>query len=79
MRPATEPAHVELNQDGTVTLLIGTQSNGQGHATAYAQFVAEKLNIGIDKIIMHQGDTDQLKSGGGTGGSRSIPRRGVAA
>jgi carbon-monoxide dehydrogenase large subunit len=37
------PAHVELNGDGTVTMLIGTQSNGQGHATAYAQFVAEKL------------------------------------
>ncbi len=41
----SEPAHVELNGDGTVTLLIGTQTNGQGHATAYAQFVSEKLNI----------------------------------
>jgi carbon-monoxide dehydrogenase large subunit len=77
--PGSEPAFVELNQDGTVTLLIGTQSNGQGHATAYAQFVAEKLNIGIDKIIMHQGDTDRLKKGGGTGGSRSIPLGGVSA
>ena len=76
----SEPAHVELNADGTVTLLIGTQSNGQGHATAYAQFIAEKLNIDIStSVTMHQGDTDRLASGGGTGGSRSIPLGGVSA
>lgn len=77
--PGSEPAHVELNADGTVTLLIGTQTNGQGHATAYAQFVAEKLNIDIDRITVHQGDTDRLAKGGGTGGSRSIPLGGVSA
>lgn len=77
--PGSEPAHVELNGDGTITLLIGTQTNGQGHATAYAQFVSEKLNIDIEKIKVHQGDTDRLKSGGGTGGSRSIPLGGVSA
>jgi carbon-monoxide dehydrogenase large subunit len=75
----SEPAHVELNADGSVTLLIGTQSNGQGHATAYAQFIAEKLNIDISRIHMHQGDTDRLATGGGTGGSRSIPLGGVSA
>lgn len=75
----SEPAHVELNGDGTVTLLIGTQTNGQGHATAYAQFVAEKLNIDISQVRTHQGDTDRLASGGGTGGSRSIPLGGVSA
>src|SRR5690606_26062370 len=68
--PGSEPAYLTLNGDGTVTLAIGTQSNGQGHATAYAQFVAEKLNIPIDKVHLHQGDTDELKEGGGTGGSR---------
>ena len=77
--PGSEPAFLQLNGDGTVTLSIGTQTNGQGHATAYAQFVAEKLNIDIAKIIVHQGDTDQLKAGGGTGGSRSIPLGGVSA
>ncbi|MDR7031746.1 xanthine dehydrogenase family protein molybdopterin-binding subunit [Mesorhizobium sp. BE184] len=77
--PGSEPAHVELNGDGTVTLKIGTQTNGQGHATAYAQFVAEKLNLDIEKIHVRQGDTDELKSGGGTGGSRSIPLGGVSA
>ncbi|MGE0281243.1 MAG: xanthine dehydrogenase family protein molybdopterin-binding subunit [Rhizobiaceae bacterium] len=75
----SEPAHVELNSDGTVTLLIGTQTNGQGHATAYAQFVSEKLNIPIERITLHQGDTDRLARGGGTGGSRSIPLGGVSA
>ncbi|TKT81252.1 xanthine dehydrogenase family protein molybdopterin-binding subunit [Aquamicrobium sp. LC103] len=75
----SEPAHVELNEDGTVTVLIGTQSNGQGHATAYAQFVAEKLGIDIARVNVHQGDTDRLASGGGTGGSRSIPLGGVSA
>ncbi|KFB10625.1 xanthine dehydrogenase family protein molybdopterin-binding subunit [Nitratireductor basaltis] len=75
----SEPAHVTLNGDGSVTLAIGTQSNGQGHATAYAQFVAEKLNLPIDRIHVHQGDTDRLEKGGGTGGSRSIPLGGVSA
>ncbi len=75
----SEPAYVELNSDGTVTLKIGTQSNGQGHATAYAQFVAEKLNIDIAKVRLRQGDTDELAKGGGTGGSRSVPLGGVSA
>lgn len=77
--PGSEPAFVELNGDGTVTLKIGTQTNGQGHATAYAQFISEKLNLDIAKIHVRQGDTDELKDGGGTGGSRSIPLGGVSA
>ncbi|MEO3387821.1 xanthine dehydrogenase family protein molybdopterin-binding subunit [Mesorhizobium sp. CAU 1741] len=75
----SEPAHAVLNEDGTVTLLIGTQSNGQGHATAYAQLVAEKLELDINRIRLHQGDTARLDKGGGTGGSRSIPLGGVSA
>jgi carbon-monoxide dehydrogenase large subunit len=77
--PGSEPAFVELNGDGTVTLKIGTQTNGQGHATAYAQFISEKLDLAIDKIHVRQGDTDDLPAGGGTGGSRSIPLGGVSA
>jgi aerobic carbon-monoxide dehydrogenase large subunit len=75
----SEPAFVQLNGDGTVTLSIGTQTTGQGHATAYSQFIVDKLNIDISKVIVHQGDTDRLKTGGGTGGSRSIPLGGVSA
>jgi carbon-monoxide dehydrogenase large subunit len=75
----SEPAKVKLEDDGSVTIFIGTQSNGQGHATAYAQFVAEKLNTDISRINLRQGDTDELAKGGGTGGSRSIPLGGVSA
>ena len=75
----SEPAHLRLNGDGTVTLFIGTQSNGQGHATAYAQLVAEKLSMDIARVEVRQGDTDELARGGGTGGSRSIPLGGVSA
>ena len=75
----SEPAVAILREDGMVEVRIGTQSNGQGHATAYAQFVAEKLNIDIAKIDIRQGDTDELATGGGTGGSRSIPLGGVSA
>lgn len=75
----SEPAFVELNQDGSVDLKIGTQSNGQGHATAYAQLAAEKLGIDYSKVHVRQGDTDELKKGGGTGGSRSVPLGGVSS
>jgi carbon-monoxide dehydrogenase large subunit len=71
--PGSEPATVTLNPDGTLTLLIGTQTNGQGHATAYSQFIAGHLGVGIDKIEVIQGDTDKVPTGEGTGGSRSIP------
>ncbi len=69
----SEEATVELNENGTVTLLIGTQTNGQGHATAYGQVIAEQLGLEMDNIEVIQGDTDRVRKGGGTGGSRSIP------
>lgn len=74
----SEPAFIELNPDGTVTLLIGTQSTGQGHQTAYAQFISAQLNLPMDQIHVRQGDTNELANGGGTGGSRSIPIGGVS-
>ncbi|MCT8267384.1 xanthine dehydrogenase family protein molybdopterin-binding subunit [Afifella sp. JA880] len=69
----SEPAKIVLEDDGHVALFIGTQATGQGHRTAYAQFVAERLGLDLDQIRVHQGDTDELETGGGTGGSRSIP------
>jgi carbon-monoxide dehydrogenase large subunit len=69
----SEPAKAVLEADGTVSLHIGTQSNGQGHQTAYAQFVAGPLGLDYDRIRVVQGDTDYLEKGGGTGGSRSVP------
>lgn len=71
--PGREPASITLNPDGTATLFIGTQTNGQGHATAYAQFIGGHLGLDYDKISLVQGDTDLVAQGGGTGGSRSIP------
>lgn len=71
--PGSEEANLELNADGTVTLYIGTQTNGQGHATAYGQIIAAALGIDVADVKTVQGDTDRVKTGGGTGGSRSIP------
>jgi carbon-monoxide dehydrogenase large subunit len=70
---------VHLEADGTLTLLIGTQSNGQGHETAYAQAVSEALDVPLDQVKVVQGDSDRIKDGHGTGGSRSIPVGAVAA
>jgi len=68
-----ETGSVTLDKDGGFTIVIGTQSNGQGHATAYAQIVAQHLDIDPARVRMVQGDTDIVKTGAGTGGSRSIP------
>jgi carbon-monoxide dehydrogenase large subunit len=73
-----EAASIKLDQDGGVTLLIGSQSTGQGHATSYAQLIAEHLDLPPDKVRMVQGDTDRISSGAGTGGSSSIPIGGVS-
>ncbi len=75
----SEAAYVTLNSDGSVTCKIGTQSNGQGHETVYAQFIAERLNMDIGDIYVQQGDSDAIPSGGGTSGSRSIPLGGASA
>jgi carbon-monoxide dehydrogenase large subunit len=73
-----ETATLRLDKDGGVNLLIGSQSTGQGHATAYAQIVAQQLGLAPDKVRMFQGDTDRVKTGGGTGGSSSIPCGGAS-
>ena len=67
-----ETAIIQLERDGSVTVLIGSQSTGQGHATAYAQLVAEHLGIPPERVTMVQGDTDRIATGVGTGGSSSI-------
>ena len=75
----SEPAFVNLMADGKFVLRIGTQSNGQGHETAYSQIAAEALGVDYEDIDVQQGDTAALPSGGGTGGSRSIPLGGASA
>ncbi|MGU3497112.1 xanthine dehydrogenase family protein molybdopterin-binding subunit [Xanthobacteraceae bacterium A53D] len=73
-----EPAFLTLGTDGKVTVKIGSQSSGQGHQTAYAQLVAEHLQLPLENVRVLQGDTDDLANGSGTGGSRSIPIGGAA-
>jgi carbon-monoxide dehydrogenase large subunit len=68
-----EQGSVELDKNGDFTVLIGTQSNGQGHETAYAQVVSQYLDVPLERIKVVQGDTERVASGNGTGGSRSIP------
>ena len=73
-----ETATVTLDHDGGVTLLIGSQSTGQGHATSYAQLIAEHLDLPPDRVRVVQGDTGRIRNGAGTGGSSSIPVGGVS-
>ena len=67
-----EDAEIAFNDDGTVSLMIGTQSNGQGHETVFAQFLSDRTGIPLDAIHVVQGDSDRIAKGGGTGGSRSV-------
>jgi carbon-monoxide dehydrogenase large subunit len=67
-----DAATVRLERDGTVTVLAGSQSTGQGHKTAYAQLVADHLDVPPERVTVIQGDTDVVATGAGTGGSSSI-------
>ncbi|MCX7300946.1 MAG: xanthine dehydrogenase family protein molybdopterin-binding subunit [Rhodobacterales bacterium] len=67
-----EAATVVYAEDGTVQIHVGTQSNGQGHETVFAQFLADQTGIPADRIVVMQGDSDLIPTGGGTGGSRSV-------
>jgi len=68
-----EAGSVILEKSGDFTVLVGTQSNGQGHETAYAQVVSQYLDVPLSRVKVVQGDTDRVATGAGTGGSRSIP------
>jgi len=71
-----ETTRIEFADDGGVDLYVGTQSNGQGHETVFAQFLHGRLGVPFDKIRLVQGDTDRIAKGGGTGGSRSVTMQG---
>ena len=73
-----EMGGIRFNADGTVTIVTGTLDYGQGHASAFAQVLVEKLGVPFDRIRLMQGDSDQLVTGGGTGGSRSAMLSGTA-
>jgi carbon-monoxide dehydrogenase large subunit len=73
-----EAATVRVHPTGSVTILTGSHSHGQGHETTFAQVVAETLGIGIDQIDVVHGDTNKIPFGMGTYGSRSLAVGGTA-
>ena len=66
-----ESAEVRVNPVGTVEVLTGSHSHGQGHETTFAQLVSGRLGISIDNVAIVHGDTDKVQMGMGTYGSRS--------
>jgi carbon-monoxide dehydrogenase large subunit len=76
--PPDEFAELRFDPSGTLTILMGTQSSGQGHQTAYTQLAAERLGIAPENVRVLQGDTAAISFGRGTGGSRSLPVGGAA-
>ena len=70
-----ESAEVRVNPVGTIEVLTGSHSHGQGHETTFAQLVAERLGVPISQVQIVHGDTDKVQFGMGTYGSRSHRRR----
>jgi aerobic carbon-monoxide dehydrogenase large subunit len=66
-----ESAEVRVNPTGSVEILTGSHTHGQGHETTFAQLASERLGIAIDNISIVHGDTDKVQFGMGTYGSRS--------
>ena len=73
-----ESAVVRVDPTGTISVFTGTHSHGQGHATTFAQIVADKLGVPLDSIDIVHGDTDRIPFGMGTYGSRSLAVGGTA-
>jgi len=73
-----EGVRVTVGGDGAVTAFVGTQTGGQGHATAFAQLIGERLGVDFEAITVVQGDTDRVADGDGTGGSRTLVMAGSA-
>ncbi|MFI5030851.1 MAG: xanthine dehydrogenase family protein molybdopterin-binding subunit [Reyranellales bacterium] len=73
-----EGAEVRFETDGGVTVAVGTESNGQGHETAYAQIAADRLGVPMPAVRYVQADTRAVKSGAGHGGARSMHMGGAA-
>lgn len=76
--PAREMAGLRFGGDGSVTIITGTLDYGQGHWTAFAQLLADRLGVPFSRIRLLQGDSDLLIAGGGTGGSKSLMASGSA-
>ena len=76
--PWEEYADLRFNADGTIDVLVGTMANGQGHETVFAEMAAARFGIDRARVRVVQGDTDQVKMGRGSFGSRSMMTAGSA-
>ena len=76
--PAGELGKITFEPDDTVKLTTGTLDYGQGHATPFAQVLSAQLGVPFEKITLEQNDSDLVRFGNGTGGSRSITATGTA-
>ncbi len=76
--PFNERMEIRFDPGGEITIIAGTHSHGQGHATVYAQMVSEFLGVPFDIIHLMQGDSDKVAVGRGTVGSRSMTVGGSA-
>ena len=74
----SEFGSVQIHDDGSATVMAGTSSHGQGHATSFSMIVSDTLGIPLERIRYRQSDTAAVRSGGGTGGSRSLQLGGNA-
>jgi aerobic carbon-monoxide dehydrogenase large subunit len=75
----TEYGAVAITADGEAIVRTGSFSQGQGHETTFAQIVAERIGLPIEKITVLKGDTDTVPRGAGTFGSKSTQIGGAAA
>jgi len=73
-----ESAEVRVHPTGTITVFTGSHSHGQGHETTFAQLVADRLGLAIDKVDVVHGDTGRIPFGMGTYASRSLAVGGTA-
>ena len=74
----SENVDIRFEADGTVTLITGTQTIGQGHETTFPQILSDRLGIPDGQIRLVQGDTDRIPMGGGHGSSRATYMGGTA-
>ena len=67
-----DAATVRVNATGSISVMVGAHSHGQGHETAFPQVISEMLGIGEDQVEIVHGDTSKIPFGMGTYGSRSL-------
>jgi carbon-monoxide dehydrogenase large subunit len=76
--PSDEMGGIHFEADGTVTMVTGTLDFGQGHWTSFAQVLHRQLGVPFDRIRLVQGDSDRVKAGSFSGGSKSLIASGTA-